>query len=420
MNYNKKSIKSREKKLGAKKTRKKQKAKTISFYAVIVILLCMVSLVGGLGIGVFRGILESAPSIDEINVEPTGFITTIYDSNGKAIEELSDYTSNRIEVTYEEMPENLRDAFIAIEDARFKDHKGIDIKGMIRALFVNLASGGISEGASTITQQLIKNNVFDVGSGETTIFAKFERKIQEQYLAVQVEKEMDKDEIITHYLNSINLGQGTLGVGAASRTYFDKKVSELNLAESAVLAAITKSPTNYNPVDNPEKNQERRDRVLSNMLEQGLITTEEYNEALADNVYERIQQVSDENEDDGIYSYFVDALIKQIITDLQEELGYSQTQIYKMLYSGGLSIYSTQDTDLQNIVDSVVKNDNNYPSTSGYALTYRLSLLKEDGTAVNYSEYDVVSYMKKNGDKKAGLIYSSKKKAEEDVAKFRC
>ncbi len=419
MNYNKKSIKAREKKVGAKKTRKKQKAKTVSFYMVIIILLCMVSLIGGLGIGVFRGILASAPSVDEINVEPTGFITTIYDSDGKPMEELSDYTSNRIEVKYEEIPENLQDAFIAIEDERFKDHKGIDIKGMIRALFANLASGGISEGASTITQQLIKNNVFDVGTGETTFFAKVERKLKEQYLALQVEKELGKEEILTHYLNTINLGQGTLGVGAAARTYFDKTVTDLNLAECAVLAAITKSPTNYNPVDNPEKNQERRDRVLSNMLEQELITTEEYNEALADNVYERIQQVSDENEDDGIYSYFVDALIKQIITDLQAELGYSQTQIYKLLYSGGLSIYSTQDTGLQKIVDSVVQNENNYPSSSGYALTYRLSLLKEDGTTVNYSEYDVVSYMKKNGNKNASLIYSSKDKAKEDVEKFR-
>lgn len=419
MNYNKKSIKLREKKLETKKTRKKQKVKTISLSVVLCVMLFFVSLVGGLGIGVFQGILAASPDVDEINVEPTGFITTIYDIDGNVIQELSDYTSNRIEVEIEEIPKNLRNAFIAIEDERFYEHKGIDIKGMIRALVVNIASGGISEGASTITQQLIKNNVFDVGSGETTVFAKVERKIQEQYLALQVEKQLEKDEILTHYLNSINLGEGTLGVGAAARTYFDKEVSELNLSECAVLASITKSPTNYNPVDNPDKNKERRDRVLSNMLAQELITTEEYNEAMEDNVYERIQQVAAEKEEDSVYSYYVDALIKQIVTDLQEELGYSQTQIYNMLYSGGLSIYSNQDSALQKIVDSVVNDEDNYPSTSGYALTYRLSLLKEDGTAVNYSEYDVVAYMKKNGNKDASLIYSSKKKAKADVEKFR-
>ncbi len=419
MNYNKKSIKLREKKLEVKKTRKKQKVKTYSFYAVFGMFLLVVSLVGGLGLGVLRGILASAPDIDEINLEPTGFITTIYDSAGNPIEELSDYTSNRIEASFEELPENLRDAFIAIEDERFHEHKGIDIKGMIRALFVNLASGGISEGASTITQQLIKNNVFDVGTGETTIFDKVERKLQEQYLALQVEKELGKEEIITHYLNSINLGQGTLGVKAAARTYFNKDVKDLNLAECAVLASITKSPTNYNPVDHPDKNKDRRDRVLSNMLEQELITTEEYNLAIADNVYERIQQVAAENEDDGIYSYFVDAVIKQIVEDLQANLGYSQTQAYNMLYSGGLSIYTTQDTSIQKVVDSVVNNAANYPSASGYALTYRLSLQKEDGSAVNYSEYDVAAYMKANGNANAGLIYSSKEKAAEDVAQFR-
>ena len=418
MNYNKKSIKLREKKLETKKTRKKQKAKTITFYAVVCMILFCVSLAAGLGIGVFRGILAGAPDVEEINVEPKGFMSTIYDEDGNAIQELSDYTSNRIKIVYEQIPENLRDAFIAIEDSRFYDHKGIDIKGIVRALFVNVASGGISEGASTITQQLIKNNVFNVGVGETTFFSKVERKIQEWYLALEIEKEMDKNEILTNYLNTINLGKGTLGIGTAARTYFDKEVSELNLAECAVLAAITKSPTNYNPVDNPEKNKERRNKVLSDMLEQELITADEYNEAMEDNVYERIQKVSDENKDDGIYSYFVDALIEQIVDDLQEELGYSQTQIYKLLYTGGLSIYATQDTDLQKIVDSVVNNANNYPSSSGYSLTYRLSLLKEDGTAVNYSEYDVVAFMKKVNEN-AGLIYSSKKKAEEDVAKFR-
>ena len=216
MNYNKKAIKLREKKLESKKTRTKQKAKTISYYAVVSIILLCVSLTAGLGIGVFRGILAGAPSVDEINVEPTGFITTIYDSDGKPIQELSDYTSNRIKVVYDQIPENLRNAFIALEDARFEEHKGIDLKGIVRALFANIASGGISEGASTITQQLIKNNVFNVGVGETTFFSKVERKIQELYLAIQIEKEMEKDEIITHYLNTINLGKGSLGIGTAA------------------------------------------------------------------------------------------------------------------------------------------------------------------------------------------------------------
>lgn len=419
MNYNKKSIKLRKKKLESKKTRKKHRAKTFSSYVVISLILLCVSVIGGLGFGVFQGVLASAPKVDEINLEPTGFITTIYDRDGNVMEELSDYTSNRIKVTYEQIPKNLCNAFIAIEDERFYEHKGIDIKGIGRALFVNLSSGGISEGASTITQQLIKNNVFEVGTTEKTVFDKVERKIQELYLALQVEKELSKEEILTNYLNSINLGSGTLGVQTAAKTYFNKDVSELNLSECAVLAAITKSPSNYNPVEHPDKNSSRRERVLSNMLAQNMISTEEYNEAMEDNVYERIQQISDDKDDSGVYSYYVDAVIKQIVTDLQENLGYSQTKVYNLLYSGGLSIYTNQDTKLQDIVDSVVNDEDNYPSTSGYSLTYRLSLLKEDGSAVNYSEYDVVAYKKEQGDKSAKLIYSSKEKAEADVAAFR-
>lgn len=148
------------------------------------------------------------------------------------------------------------------------------------------------------------------------------------------------------------------------------------------------------------------------MLAQGMITEEEYNEALADDVYDRIQKVNSQKKDDGVYSYFVDALIKQIVLDMQNHLGYTQTQAYNQLYSGGLTIYSTQDTKLQKIVDSVINDEDNYPSPSHLGLNYRLSLIKKDGTEMNYSEYDVLNYWKKKGRESASLIYSSKKKAK--------
>lgn len=419
MNYNKKSIKLREKKLESKKIRKKQKIKLLSVHTVIVVFLLAASVVGGVGLGMFSGLIASAPDITEVDLKPTGFVTNILDNNGEVIQTLSDYTSNRIEVSIEQVPGHLENAVIAIEDSRFREHKGIDIKGMVRALFVNISSFDIKEGASTITQQLIKNNVFNAASGETDVFAKIKRKIQEQYLALQAEKKYSKDEILEYYLNTINLGQGTLGVEAAANVYFDKSVEDLTISESAVLAAITRSPSYYDPIENPENNQERQQRVLEKMLEQGMVTTEEYNEAVEDKVYERIQKVHSEKEEEGYYSYFVDALIKQIVEDLQEELGYTQNQAYNQLYSGGLTIYSTQDTKLQNIVDGVIDDGSNYPSTSGYSLTYRLSVLDENGETENYSEYDVMAYVKKKGREDASLIYSSKKQAEKDVAAFR-
>lgn len=419
MNYNKKSIKLREKKLESKKIRKKQKIKLISVHTVIVIFLLAASVVGGVGLGTLDGLIASAPDITEVDLKPTGFVTNILDSNGEVIQTLSDYTSNRIEVTIEQVPEHLENAVIAIEDSRFREHKGIDIKGMARALFVNISSFDIKEGASTITQQLIKNNVFNAASGETDVFAKIKRKIQEQYLALQAEKKYSKDQILEYYLNTINLGQGTLGVEAAANVYFDKSVEDLTISESAVLAAITRSPSYYDPIENPEYNKDRQQRVLEKMLEQGMITTEEYNEAIEDKVYERIQKIHSEKEEEGYYSYFVDALIKQVVEDMQEELGYTQNQAYNQLYSGGLTIYSTQDTKLQNIVDGVINDESNYPSTSGYSLTYRLSILDENGETKNYSEYDVMAYVKKKGREDASLIYSSKKQAEKDVAAFR-
>ncbi|MDO4553746.1 MAG: PBP1A family penicillin-binding protein [Lachnospiraceae bacterium] len=419
MNYNKKSIQQREKQLESRTIRNKKRVKLYTFRILIVSFLAFVAAGAGLGFGVFRGIIASAPGISEISIEPTGYVTTICDKDGNAIQTLSDYTSNRIDVSMDQIPQHVRDAFVAIEDARFYEHKGIDVRGMVRALFSNLSHGRISEGASTITQQLIKNNVFHVGTGESNMYSRVRRKIQEQYLALQVEKKYSKSEILKNYLNTINLGQGTLGVEAASKKYFDKSVSDLTLSEAAVIAAITRNPTYYDPVTYPEHNKDRQERVLGKMLDQDMITEDEYNEALQDDVYDRIQKVNSQKQDDGVYSYFVDALIQQIVTDLQENMNYTQTQAYNLLYSGGLTIYSTQDSELQDIVDSVVNDEENYPSPSKLSLTYRLSLKKADGTEVNYSEYDVLNYWKDQGRNSASLIYSSKKKAKKDVRAFK-
>ena len=419
MNYNKKSIQQKKKMLESKSIRRKQKVKLYSFRFGLIFLVAIFAVAGGTAFGIFQGIIASAPDISEISIEPTGYVTTIYDKDGKEIQTLSDYTSNRIDVEIDKIPKQLQNAFVAIEDTRFYEHKGIDVKGMFRALFSNISHGGITEGASTITQQLIKNNVFHVGDGETNFYARVKRKIQEQYLALQVEKKFSKKEILKNYLNTINLGQGTLGVQAAAKQYFDKDVSDLTLSECGVLAAITRNPSYYDPVEYPEHNKERQERVLGKMLTQKMITEEEYNEALEDDVYERIQKVNSKKKDDGVYSYFVDALIKQIVTDLQDNLGYTQTQAYRMLYSGGLSIYSTQDSKLQKIVDKEINDEDNYPSPTKYSLNYRLSLVKEDGTEENYSEYDVLNYFKDKGRKSASLIYSSKSKAKSDVKRFR-
>ena len=161
------------------------------------------------------------------------------------------------------------------EDERFYKHNGIDLQGILRAGIVGITSGNFSEGASTLTQQLIKNNVFPNFLDEKTFYDRLERKLQEQVLAMEIEKQMTKEEILEAYMNTINLGQNCLGVQSAAKRYFNKDVSELTLSECAVIAGITQNPTRYDPVTHPEENAKRRDIVLNNMLEQGYITQQE-------------------------------------------------------------------------------------------------------------------------------------------------
>ena len=200
---------------------------------------------------------------------PQGYTTNIVDSNGTLLEQLKDSDSNRVYKKYDEISPYMGIAFVAIEDERFYEHTGIDIQGILRAGVVGATIGfDFTEGASTLTQQLIKNNVFDFVN-EKTFFDRVERKLQEQYLALAFEKEMNKNEILEAYLNTINLGQGCLGVQTASTRYFNKDVADLTLSECAVIATITQNPTEYDPVTNPESNAKRRVFFFSNMLSEG-------------------------------------------------------------------------------------------------------------------------------------------------------
>ena len=162
-------------------------------------------------------------------------------------------------------------------------------------------------------------------------------------------------------MNTINLGQNTLGVQSAAKRYFNKDVSQLTLSECTVIAGITQNPGRYDPTVNPEENAKRRKLVLGNMLEQKYISQEEYDTAMADSVYDRIQVTNADTSTDTPYTYFIDELSKQVISDLQTKLGYTETQAYNALYSGGLSIYATQDARIQQICDEEFLNPNNYP-----------------------------------------------------------
>lgn len=394
MNYGRKSTQKREHELASKSTMIRKKFNVIFCKALLICFFAILIVGSSAGFGVLGGILDSAPTIEDIDVTPTGYLTTVLDSDGNETATLVASGSNRKYVTIDEIPIDLQHAFVAIEDERFYEHNGIDLAGIVRAAVVGITSGHFSEGASTITQQLLKNTVFTEWTSESSFVEKAERKLQEQYLALQLEKAVDKEWILENYLNAINLGQNTLGVSVASERYFGKDVSELTLSECAVMAAITQNPSRYNPISKPEKNAERRLKVLNNMLKHEYISQEEYDEALADDVYDRIQLVNIEIEGDNINSYFVDELTDQVIHDLVEVKGYTETQAYKALYQGGLTIYSTQDPLIQAICDEEINNLDNYPFDPKVSFYYRVSILSPDGTISNYSEQTMLSYYK--------------------------
>lgn len=389
------------------------------FFLYIFVLFIIIA--GFLFLGIIHGIIKSAPSIDDVSIVPSSYSTTVYDSKNKEIAKLITTGSNRIKVSLDQVPEHLRWAFIDTEDARFYEHNGIDIQGIGRAAFIAVTTMHASEGASTLTQQVLKNNVFTSWTNET-FMASVKRKIQEQYLAVQLEKVTSKETILETYLNTINLGSNTLGVQAASLRYFNKDVSKLTISESAVIASITQNPSALNPITHPKKNAKRRKKVLKNMRAAGHISKKEYKEALKDDVYSRIQKVNNKIEKDNknIYSYFVDEVINQVMEDLQKTKGYTYTQAYNAVYSGGLKIYSTQDSKIQQICDEETSDDSNYPYSIYYSINWAWSVQNPDGTVDNYDESDISTYHKTVlGDSSYQLIYSSKESAKAAVEEYK-
>ena len=415
MNYSKKGIRRKQQSLHSKGTKWSKKLLLAMLNLMLLFVLSIGIIGASMAIGIFKGVVDTAPSIENIDVTPSGFSTFVYDLEGNETGKLVSQNANRIPVTMDMIPEDLAHAFVAIEDARFYEHNGIDIKGIIRAGYTAVTSGfKRKEGASTITQQLLKNNVFTDWTQEDSLAASVKRKIQEQYLALELTKTMSKDDVLLNYMNTINLGQNTLGVQAASKRYFNKSVNTLTLSECAVIAGITQNPSRYNPITHPENNAERRAKVLNDMLEQGYITQSEYDNAMADDVYSRIQVVNSETSEDPVNTYFVDALTDDVMNDLLAA-GYNETQAFTLLYSGGLQIYSTQDPHIQAICDEVFSNEENYPANTRWQLTYALTVQKANGDFENHSTEMMHQYFGVNDPE---YLYSSTEDAYARIEEY--
>ena len=377
-------------------------------------------------LGAYEGVINNAPSISDANIMPLGYASFVYDKDGTQIQKLNSVEGNRISVGIDEIPLDMQHAIVAIEDSRFYEHNGVDPHGMIRAIMVMVQSGFSStEGASTITQQLLKNNVFTGWLNESRL-RQITRKLQEQYLAVQLEKSLreagqdPKAVILENYLNTVNFGSGAYGVQTAAQTYFGKDASELTLSECAVLAAIPQNPSQYNPFIYPEENEYRMHTVLDYMLSQGYITSEEHDAAMKDAVYDRIMA----NEESGasqitIYSYFVDELIEQVKLDLMAQKGYTEAEANTAIYNGGLKIYSTENQRIQKIMEEEFADPSNYPEDTIYSLDWALSVTRADGSVQNYSVEMLMTWYRENVEPALGQYFMTKEDADKAIAAYK-
>ena len=279
-------------------------------------------------------------------ISDQGRTTKIYCTAGTGeVIELEDQrlhgAENRIWTSLDTIPEDVQNAFIAIEDHRFHEHRGVDFKRTLGAVASFIIPGSRDYGGSTITQQLIKNL-----TGDNSVTVK--RKLTEIMRALDLEKKMEKDEILECYLNTVYLSEGCYGLETAAETYFGKSASELTLVEGAALAAVIQYPTRYNPIHNPEYNRERRNTILWRMHELGLLADDLYEEAIHT---ELTLHLSEKKEETGKNSWFTEVVIEDVITDLAQKYSLSRTAASRLLYNGGLSIYTTVDMRLQQAVE---------------------------------------------------------------------
>lgn len=363
----------------AQKTRKKKKSENdvspvaitlkvlwISISSVLKLIIAVVLIIccigGGLLLGVFAGCIITTEPVteDQLDLTYQGAPTQILDTSGNVIATIqgSDII-NRELVDYDEVPTDLYNAFIAIEDERFYSHPGVDIKRSVAAALGFVVPSLDRHGGSTITQQVVKNITGDDAQSVT-------RKVREQWRALQLEKELSKEEILELYVNIIYMGSNLYGVGAASEAYFSKPISDLSLAECAFLAGITNNPSRYNPLTTVGRANcyKRQINILDKMLEQKLITDEQYIEAIQEDLVIN-DDYRQEAKKAAIYSYFVDA----VLTDAKEaliEAGYSKSEATNIIYNQGITIYSTQDSRIQKIFDEEFCNLANFPVNHMY------------------------------------------------------
>ncbi len=323
-----------------------------------------------ISLGIYKSaILENDVALN-INASKMALTSFIYvnDENGSPQEYQRVYNlENRVWVNFQDIPINMKNAIIAIEDKRFYDHHGVDWVRTTGAM-LHLVTGAQSYGGSTLTQQLIKNITEDNQVSLT-------RKLREIFRATELEQRYSKDEILESYLNVVNFGGGSRGVQAAANLYFGKKIQDCSLAQCAAIAAITQNPTAYNPLLHPQNNKTRRETVLSEMLGQNKISQQEYDDAMNESagmVFSKNAPSSDENPNVSVRNWYVETLIRDVIADLCNKYQIGKATAEDMLYTQGLKIYCAMDKNAQAIAEQTLKNSDIMPKDANIELGYTM------------------------------------------------
>ena len=349
----------------------------------------------GAGIGIAKAYVATTPELDLARIEDQSETSFLYDKNGDLITTISGM-ENRIWASYDEIPQMLIDAIVSIEDRRFYSHDGVDIMRIVGAFFSNLTSSS-TQGGSTLTQQLIKMRILNP---EQT----YKRKLQEAYLALELEKKYSKEDILEAYLNTIFLGQSNYGVKTAAMDYFGKELDQLTLRECAMLAGLAQSPYTYDPRRNYyvkgtfELTNMRTDVVLKAMFENGCITEEEYEAALEEDVH-----IVEESPTSSLSQmpYFVEYAVQNVIDHMLRQRGLEETDsnrslIEQELRTGGYHIYTTLDPDLQLAAQDVVYNYEDYPEMAS-ASDASTVLRYADGTSQTITQPQASVTVVENG-----------------------
>ncbi|MBT0896490.1 penicillin-binding protein PBP1A [Streptococcus macedonicus] len=333
----KKKITRKQKKTNSTTSSRKATALKFLKYGLIAGLTLVIAavLAGG---SLFAYYVSSAPKLSESKLSSTNS-SLIYDSSGNLIADLG--SEKRESVTSDNIPLNLVNAITSIEDKRFFKHRGIDVYRILGAAFNNFTSSS-TQGGSTLDQQLIKLAYFSTSESDQTL----KRKAQEAWLALQMERKYTKEEILTFYVNKVYMGNGNYGMLTAAKSYYGKDLKDLSIAQLALLAGIPQAPSQYDPYTNPDAAQSRRDTVLAEMYENGNITKDEYDTAVATPVTDGLQTLTETSS----YDAYLDNYIKEVIEEVSDKTGQD-------IYSAGLKVYTNVDTDVQQYLWNVYNTD---------------------------------------------------------------